>query len=837
VAKILLTEQLGYRVELVAIDETAQFAALATNGLSATLEIWPSGHSNHYRRYVQEEKTVEDLGPLGVEGKIGWFIPDYLRANDPSLATWQGVKAQAQLFQTAASGAQGQLLQGDPTWVYRDSQIISELGLNLKPISLGSETALLAAIDQAYSRREPLLFYFWTPHPLHARLALAEVQLPPYADNCLGCGYPVEILYKAASVNLRLEAPAAYRLLKNLSYGNQDQIAMLADVTYRGLSPEAAARSWLEQNRERWSVWLQQTPPSKPRIPAPANTWAASNLFVLDKDTNGVFLDANLRYVQSLQPLFPEIQSVTNLIGHDDFYFYPAALAEKFRADDQNVLAGGVPFTTVEANEPVGGVRTIVRVTKIPLRDEIGRVIGLRAVWYTQPQLEARRRPGGLEVSYPDESGLFVLYQAQTLRPPPVWLPYPGPANPVAGRITQPVVAAGAEGYFQLIADRPVKIGALLSLTGDWSTLGRNCQAALEIGVEALNLEHLSSGSAYRFALDIRDTQLQPETSRVALESLVTNGVSIVVGPQSSAEVRALKPAADASGVIVVSPSSTASSLAITNDNIFRFCPDDTYEAEAMVALLRVDDIQAIVPAWREDAGNQGLHDSMERLFAAQGGSVSAGVKYAAAETDFPSVVTRLNDQVVAALREHPGKVAVYLAAFDEVVEIFKLARTHAALASVKWYGSDGVVQSVPLATDPAAAQFAAERGYPCPTFGLDDRYRDTWAPIATAVKRRTGIEVDAFTLAAYDALRVGALAHVQAGPNPAFPTLKSAFVAQASGYTGATGQIQLNGAGDRAGGAFDFWTLKPGTNGYFWARTISYQPGTNGTGTIVRFP
>ena len=49
VAKILLEEQLGYKVELVTIDENAQWAALASGDLSATLEVWPSGHAEHIK--------------------------------------------------------------------------------------------------------------------------------------------------------------------------------------------------------------------------------------------------------------------------------------------------------------------------------------------------------------------------------------------------------------------------------------------------------------------------------------------------------------------------------------------------------------------------------------------------------------------------------------------------------------------------------------------------------------------------------------------------------------------------------------------------------------------
>src|SRR5215510_4681795 len=69
VAKILLEEQLGYKVEIVTIDENAQWAALGNGDLSASLEIWPSGHQEDKKKYIDEQKVVEDIGELGVVGK------------------------------------------------------------------------------------------------------------------------------------------------------------------------------------------------------------------------------------------------------------------------------------------------------------------------------------------------------------------------------------------------------------------------------------------------------------------------------------------------------------------------------------------------------------------------------------------------------------------------------------------------------------------------------------------------------------------------------------------------------------------------------------------------
>src|SRR5262245_11579313 len=64
IAQILLQEKLGYQVELISIDENAQFPALAKGDLDATLEIWPSGHVADHRLYVEQQRTVEDAGPL-----------------------------------------------------------------------------------------------------------------------------------------------------------------------------------------------------------------------------------------------------------------------------------------------------------------------------------------------------------------------------------------------------------------------------------------------------------------------------------------------------------------------------------------------------------------------------------------------------------------------------------------------------------------------------------------------------------------------------------------------------------------------------------------------------
>jgi glycine betaine/proline transport system substrate-binding protein len=266
VAKILLEEQLGYPVEVTSIDENAQWPAIAKGELHASLEVWPSGHADNMAEYIDEQGVVEDGGPLGVVGKIGWYTPAYMVEQDPSLATWEGFQKPetAALYATAETGDKGQFLAGDPSWVQYDDQIMQNLGIDFQIVNAGSEDAILAALNAAESRQDPLLFYFWTPHSAHAKYDLAEVELPAYSEECyaqaadggVDCDYPSDDLFKIFWSGLNDVAPDAYTLLKNMNYSTEDQIEMIAAVELDGKTPEEAARAWLDANPETWQGWL-----------------------------------------------------------------------------------------------------------------------------------------------------------------------------------------------------------------------------------------------------------------------------------------------------------------------------------------------------------------------------------------------------------------------------------------------------------------------------------------------------------------------------------------------------------------------------------------------------
>jgi branched-chain amino acid transport system substrate-binding protein len=395
--------------------------------------------------------------------------------------------------------------------------------------------------------------------------------------------------------------------------------------------------------------------------------------------------------------------------------------------------------------------------------------------------------------------------------------------------------SCGAEGDPPGSGGSATRVGALLSLTGPGKSLGIASKSALEIAAREINANLSKQGSPTRVRVITEDTKHDPNIALQKLQALAAQGVKIVIGPQSSAELQVLKPYADQNGIVIISHGSTASSLAIAGDNVFRVVPDDTREAEAAVALMWGEGIRTLVPLWRTDAGNQGLHDSVKRALEARGGVVIDGVGYPTSTQEFAALSTIRAQVSQAVSGQAPGSVGVYLASFDEVVTIFNQAKDDPVLSSVKWYGSDGVVQLPALVKSAPVAGFAANAGYPCPTYGLDDALEPKWKPVADQIRARTRITPDAFALSAYDALEIAMLAYVQAGGTGNLTTFKQALVQAADTYSGITGPVVLNEAGDRKTGNFDFWAVRKAGGKYEWERVARYRSSPDGTGTITR--
>jgi branched-chain amino acid transport system substrate-binding protein len=389
-----------------------------------------------------------------------------------------------------------------------------------------------------------------------------------------------------------------------------------------------------------------------------------------------------------------------------------------------------------------------------------------------------------------------------------------------------------------------VRIGALLSLTGDGSTLGNSSKAALQVAAQKWNAQPSSARKNTKVVLDVVNTNLEPEKAVSGLRTLAKRGVRIVIGPQSSSEVAAIKDLAASLGVLVVSQGSTASSLATPDDNVFRFVPTDHVEGRAITDLMVKNGATTVVPMWRNDAGNQGLADTIRSAAPAQGATVTDGFRYEPDTTDFTTALQAITAQVSAAVgTSGADHVAVYLGGFEETAKVLAAAKAVPDLAAVRWYGGDGSAQATALLENNDAATFAEKvQGYPSPLVALPTEQAAKDRALVKLISKKAKVPADAFTLAAYDAFNVAATTLATAGPKADADALREVFTTAADGYPGVTGTIELDAAGDRTTAPYAFWSIcASGSSGTAsgppkWVRTGLWQPAAdpNGAATLT---
>jgi branched-chain amino acid transport system substrate-binding protein len=397
----------------------------------------------------------------------------------------------------------------------------------------------------------------------------------------------------------------------------------------------------------------------------------------------------------------------------------------------------------------------------------------------------------------------------------------------VGGILTYGFMTSGATGstrYFGPVEDtNTVLIGALLPITGTLSSFGESGEASLRLAVEDVNNQLAKSGSSSRVGLVIEDTKTDPNVAREKLMDLASKGIRIVIGPSTSAAVAAVKDYADENGILIVSSSSTAPSLSIPNDNVFRFIPDDTYQAEVLANRMWDEGTRVVIPIWRTDVFGNNLQSLLKEKFEKLGGKVVDGIGYDPPVGNFAASLHRINfivwEQELKSLTQKVNdavnqygadKVGVYILAFDEIVPIMIQANRHQELQSVKWYGSDGSAQNEGLIKNIEAAEFAVKTNF------LNPIYRVNASDSFTKLEDRIVEEIDrvprSYAEVAYDEFWVAVLTlNNYAGTQQnGTGSLREAFIDTANFYNGVTGRTELNEAGDRKNGSYDFWAIRP---------------------------
>lgn len=351
-------------------------------------------------------------------------------------------------------------------------------------------------------------------------------------------------------------------------------------------------------------------------------------------------------------------------------------------------------------------------------------------------------------------------------------------------------------------------IGGLYDLTSALSTIGLEAKDASQLAISDVNSFLSRTGCSLKFALTADDYSLDNAIALSELQSFAASGVQVVVGPLNSGTAQYILSFANSNHIVLVSPSSSATSLAIPNDYLFRTAPNDAAQSLADARMMVDRGANALIIVQRHDTYGDGVANATATKFKALGGHVADTVPYDISITDFTATITTLYNDYQASNATYPNKVAIDFVGFEEFGQFTSQVSTqHPSLLDgvLPWFGTDGVAQDNiiiggslgPLVAKVRLPSTLYESLNNTKTISFYTKFATTYP----------GTGCDVYCLGAYDDVWLAALATLQVGSYNG-TRIRSALLTVASNYYGVTGWLGLDPNGDRNPASYEIWKV-----------------------------
>ncbi|WP_137389389.1 glycine betaine ABC transporter substrate-binding protein [Rhodoligotrophos defluvii] len=231
-------EQEGYNVKTVPLSAAAMWQAVASGEADAMVAAWlPATHQAYFEKLKDQ---VVDLGPNVTGAKIGWAVPTYVE----DVNSMEDLKNKAAEFK-------GQVIGIDPGagLMKASEKAIQEYDLPLKLIE-GSDATMVAALKDAYNRKEPIIVTTWTPHWMHSSFDLK------YLEDPKGVFGSEETVNTVVRKGLKEDDPKLYAILDNFALSLDQEQAVMLENEQPGANPAETAKKWVEANKSTVESWV-----------------------------------------------------------------------------------------------------------------------------------------------------------------------------------------------------------------------------------------------------------------------------------------------------------------------------------------------------------------------------------------------------------------------------------------------------------------------------------------------------------------------------------------------------------------------------------------------------
>jgi branched-chain amino acid transport system substrate-binding protein len=195
--------------------------------------------------------------------------------------------------------------------------------------------------------------------------------------------------------------------------------------------------------------------------------------------------------------------------------------------------------------------------------------------------------------------------------------------------------------------DQPVKIGAVLPLSGPDSLYGNQVRAGVDLAYERVKADP----GAPKIEVVTRDSGSDAGRAKKELEALFNDGAQAVVGGVTSKEALQMVDVADQFDRPLLSPSASSPELTGISKNFFRVFPSDFLEGSKMGNFAtQTLKLSTVVILAAESLYGRGSQEVFKNEFERYGGKVLEVLEYPEGTRDYSGLMGRvltLNPQSV----------------------------------------------------------------------------------------------------------------------------------------------------------------------------------------------
>ncbi|MGW6501115.1 ABC transporter substrate-binding protein [Nonomuraea angiospora] len=197
-------------------------------------------------------------------------------------------------------------------------------------------------------------------------------------------------------------------------------------------------------------------------------------------------------------------------------------------------------------------------------------------------------------------------------------------------------------------AQDPIKVGLIVSLTGNYTPLGSEDKKAVELAVEQVNAQGGLLGR--KVELVARDDKTAPDQGIVAYNQ-IKGDIDVLIGPVFSNSALAVEPLAQRDKMPYLSLAPAQEQVEPIKSYIFVTPALSSMYAERYLQYLQAKGIKTIAVAWdSKSAYSVSGHKSMIALAPKYGVKVAVDEPYETTTSDFSPLFTHVRDSAAEAL-------------------------------------------------------------------------------------------------------------------------------------------------------------------------------------------